>query len=112
MLAWMENLWLAELIRSLPWAFPIAEALHFVGLSLMMGSLAVIDLRLLGFAREMSVRVVHRLLPWTWIGFPINAVTGFLFFITDPTLFTGRRSEPSRAGEHRSRAARTERGSH
>jgi hypothetical protein len=92
MLAWIENLWLSELIRSTPWAFPIAEAFHFVGLCLLMGSLAVIDLRLLGFAREMSVRVIHRLLPWTWIGFTINAVTGFLFFITDPTFYTTNRA--------------------
>jgi hypothetical protein len=92
MLAWIENLWLSELMRSVPWAFPIAEALHFVGLCLLMGALAVIDLRLLGFAREMSVRAIHRLLPWAWIGFSINAITGVLFFITDPPFYYTNRA--------------------
>lgn len=84
MLAWIEGLWLSEMMRALPWAFPICEALHFVGLCLLMGSLAIIDLRLLGFARSMSVRVIHQLLPWAWIGFTINLITGILFLLTDP----------------------------
>jgi hypothetical protein len=87
MLAAIENLWISNLMRDLPWAFPIAEALHFVGLCVLIGSLAIIDLRLLGFGREMSVKVIHRLLPWTWVGFTINAVTGALFFITDPMFY-------------------------
>jgi hypothetical protein len=74
-------------LRSLPWGFPIAEALHFVGLCLLMGSLAVIDLRLLGFGRSLSIRAVHQLLPWAWAGFALNAITGVFFFLNQPTFY-------------------------
>ena len=87
MIAWIESSWLNELMVTLPWAFPICEALHFVGLCLLMGSLAVIDLRLLGFARGMSIQAIHQFLPWTWIGFAINLTTGILFIFSDPSFY-------------------------
>ena len=87
MLSWIENSWLGELMRSLQWAFPISEAFHFVGLALLMGAIAVMDLRLLGFARSVSIKAVHSLVPWAWIGFTINLVTGIFFFFTDPTFY-------------------------
>ena len=87
MIAWIENSWLSEIMNTLPWAFPISEATHFVGLVILMGSIAVIDLRLLGFARSMPARVIHQLLPWAWIGFAINLITGILFYFSNPAFY-------------------------
>lgn len=87
MIAWIEDTWVNEMMVTLSWAFPICEALHFVGLCLLIGSLAVIDLRLLGFARGISIQVIHQLLPWAWIGFAINLITGTLFVFTDPSFY-------------------------
>ncbi len=87
MIAAIENTWIGEFMRAYWWAFPAAEALHFIGLSLLVGSLAVIDLRLLGFARSLSVRAVHQLLLWTWIGFAINLVTGLLFIFAQASFY-------------------------
>jgi hypothetical protein len=69
------------------WAFPLAEAAHFFGLCLLMGSIGIIDLRLLGFARTFSLRAVHQLLTLVWIGFGINLVTGVLFIFTTPDFY-------------------------
>ena len=87
MIAWIENTWLHELMITMQWAFPICEALHFVGLCILMGSIAMIDLRLLGFARSMSAQVIHQLLPWAWIGFAINLTTGTLFYFAGPDFY-------------------------
>lgn len=87
MIAWLENSWLVQSMQLLSWAFPFCEAIHFVGLCLLMGSIAMIDLRLLGFARGMPVTVVHQLLPWAWIGFTINLVTGTYFFLMQPSFY-------------------------
>ena len=87
MLAWLDNSWLAETMRVFQWAFPACEALHFVGLCLLMGSIAMIDLRLLGFAPSLPLRVIHQLLPWAWIGFAINLTTGILFFVAQPFFY-------------------------
>jgi hypothetical protein len=86
-IAAIENTWIGEFMRAYWWAFPAAEALHFIGLSLLVGSLAVIDLRLLGFARNLSVRAVHQLLLWTWIGFAINLITGLLFIFAQASFY-------------------------
>lgn len=79
MLEWIASTWLSRLMTGNTWAFPLAEAAHFFGLCLLIGSIGIIDLRLLGFARSFSLRAVHQLLPLVWIGFSINLVTGILF---------------------------------
>jgi hypothetical protein len=86
-IAAIENTWIGEFMRAYWWAFPTAEALHFVGLSLLVGSLAIIDLRVLGFARNLSVRAIHQLLLWTWVGFAINLVTGLLFIFAQASFY-------------------------
>ena len=87
MLAWIEGSWLGVTLRDFPWAFPAAEILHFTGLCLMLGALIVIDLRLLGFARGLPGRTIRDLMPLVWIGFSINAFTGFLFFVAAPFFY-------------------------
>ena len=76
-----------EWILSSAWLWPAAEVLHFIGLSLLIGSLIVIDLRLFGFLRQLELAVVHKLLKWTLLGFGINVVTGILFIIGDPARY-------------------------
>ena len=45
------------------WAWPIAESLHFIGLSLLVGTIGLFDLRLLGLARGIPIAAMHRLIP-------------------------------------------------
>ena len=71
-------------VLNTPWAWPIAEILHFIGLSILLGSMLLIDVRLAGYWRAMSLSAVHRLLPWAILGFAINLITGALFFFGDP----------------------------
>lgn len=83
----IENSWLGEFMRAHAWAFPACEALHFIGLSMLIGSIAVMDLRLLGFARAVPFRVVHQLLKWAWVGFAINVTTGILFIFAQASFY-------------------------
>ncbi|PWT97377.1 MAG: hypothetical protein C5B51_31440 [Terriglobia bacterium] len=69
------------------WAFPACETLHFIGLCLLSGIAAIVDLRMLGLIRGVSFRALHRLLPWGILGFGVNLVTGILFFVADPTQY-------------------------
>jgi hypothetical protein len=66
------------------WGWPTCETLHFIGLSLLLGCIGVVDLRMLGFAKSMPGGPIHKLVPWAIVGFIINAVTGVLFFIGAP----------------------------
>ena len=87
MIEWIESTWLNAAMNDNAWAFPLAEAAHFFGLCLLIGSISVIDLRLLGFARSFPVRAVHQLLPLVWIGFGINLFTGVLFIFSGPDFY-------------------------
>ena len=66
------------------WGWPIAESLHFIGLSLLIGAIGTFDLRLLGIARRVPIATMHRLVPWGILGFAINITTGLLFLLTEP----------------------------
>jgi hypothetical protein len=60
------------------WAFMMD--LHFVGLVLLIGTVGVLDLRMLGFMKQIPIGALHRLVPWGMAGFGINLVTGILAF--------------------------------
>jgi uncharacterized membrane protein len=68
------------------WAFIMD--LHFLGLVLLIGSVGALDLRIMGFARQLPLEPLHRLVPWALAGFGINVVTGLLAFIGMPEFYT------------------------
>src|SRR5687767_15833213 len=69
------------------WAWPIAESVHFIGLTLLFGSIAAWDLRLLGLAKTVPIAAFHRLVPWAVTGFAINASSGMFFLMTTPNQY-------------------------
>jgi hypothetical protein len=81
---WMESSLLGQWVTATGWVWPAAEIFHFIGLSLLLGSMLIVDLRLLGFFRTISIETTHKLLPWAIAGFVINLVTGTLFLFGDP----------------------------
>lgn len=83
-LLWIESSWLAALVNDNSWVFPTLETLHFIGLILLIGSLMVVDLRLMGVAPDLPVNSVLIFLPWSLLGFAINFITGVMFFVSDP----------------------------
>lgn len=66
------------------WGWPIAECLHFIGLCLLFGAVGMFDLRMLGVARGVQLRALHRLIPFGWVGFALSITTGSFFVLTTP----------------------------
>ena len=66
------------------WAFPTLETIHVIGLVTVLGTIMVMDLRLLGLAsNQVAVTKMSKdTLPWTWAGFVLAALTGSLLFIS------------------------------
>ena len=69
------------------WGWPIVESLHFFGLSLLIGTVGVFDLRLLGLGKGIAIAALHRLVPFGVGGYLINVATGTLFFISAPAQY-------------------------
>jgi hypothetical protein len=79
-------------VTETPWVWPTCETLHFIGLTLLLGVVLLVDLRVLGVMRGVSFASLHRLLPLAALGFGVNVVTGLLFFVGIPHQYTGNRS--------------------
>jgi uncharacterized membrane protein len=67
------------------WAFMMD--LHFIGLALLIGTVGILDLRVLGFEKRLTGASLHRLMPWALAGFGINVLTGTLAFIGMPAYY-------------------------
>jgi hypothetical protein len=87
-LAWIERWPLAVAMRQELWLYPSVEILHILGFVTLVGSIAMLDLRLLGLSRELSVRGLARhLLPWTLGALIVIVPTGLLMFLAHATDF-------------------------
>jgi len=71
------------------WMFPVLEVIHIVGLTIVVGTIAAVDLRLLNMAsRHRSIReLTDETLPFTYAGFATAVLTGLLMFTADATSY-------------------------
>jgi hypothetical protein len=84
----LEASGLGQAMRESLWLYPAAEIVHIVGIGLLFGSIAVLDLRLLGFSRSISVRRLARhVLPWTAGAFLLIVPSGLMMFIAHASDF-------------------------
>lgn len=75
---------LGEWMRSSALAYPIANVVHLLGLVLLVGPIALLDLRLLGFGRSLALPPVSRALTASAVlGLVLLAGAGFLMFAAD-----------------------------
>lgn len=84
-LEWLQSTALAIELRENEWLFPFVEGLHVLAITLVFGSISIVDLRLIGLAsRERSVdQVTRSVLPSTWAAFALAVVTGALLFASN-----------------------------
>ena len=89
LLTWIDASPMAEEIRVSLWLFPALEIAHVAALALVLGSIARVDLRLVGLAsRHRSIAEMSReMLPWTWVGFVLATVFGLLLFVGQPVRY-------------------------
>lgn len=81
---WVETLPLSVAIAESDWLFPTIETVHVLAIALVVGSIGMIDLRLVGWAwRDRRVsELTAEILPWTWASFVVAALSGLLMWIS------------------------------
>jgi hypothetical protein len=82
--AWLRSFRGVGAFMQMTWSWPLAESAHFIGLTMLFGSIAAWDLRLLGMLRDVPALAFHRLIPFAVAGFVVNIATGVLFLMTYP----------------------------
>ena len=65
------------------WAFPVILLIHTLGMGIIVGVSAGIDLRILGMAPALRLAPMEKFLPILWFGFWSNAVTGAMLLTAD-----------------------------
>ncbi len=78
--AWIADTPIAAWVISSVYIWPTLECIHFVSLCVLIGSLLIIDLRLIGFYRERCASMVKFLIRLSLLAFTVNFATGVLFF--------------------------------
>jgi hypothetical protein len=82
---WVYDTPLGELVRSNELLFPWFESVHVLAITLVLGTIVVVDLRLLGVAsrgRPVS-RLIREVLPITWVAFAVAVITGATLFTSN-----------------------------
>lgn len=84
----LEASGLGQAMRQWLWLYPSVEIVHIAGIGLLFGSIAVLDLRLLGFSRSIPARRLARhVLPWTAASFLLIVPSGLMMFVAHATDF-------------------------
>ncbi len=89
LIGFFENSGVADSIRENDNLFPLIESIHVLAISLVVGSILAVDLRLLGFAwvtRPVS-RVSGGILPLTWSAFVVAVLSGGLMLMSNATKY-------------------------
>jgi len=88
-LDWLGSSALASAMNGPEWAFPVVESFHFIGFALLIGTIAIVDLRLLGggMRRQSPADVAQSLKRWTWTGLALMLTTGPAMFSADPRVY-------------------------
>lgn len=75
---WLESWPVSVGIRQSSWMFPAFESVHVIAITLVVGSILVVDLRVLGLAsrRRRVSALSAEILPWTWGAYAIAVVSG------------------------------------
>jgi hypothetical protein len=74
--------------------FPTLEVIHIVGFAVLVGTIAIVDFRLLGIGmrRQKVAELASDLAPWTLIGLTMVLLSGPLMFSSDPDMYYLNRS--------------------
>ena len=71
------------------WSFPLLECIHILGFTLSIGTIAIVDLRMLGVAlfKHSTKDLGKDLAPWTLVGLAVMLISGPLIFSSDPVMY-------------------------
>ena len=80
---------IGDAMNNTEWAFPLAECFHIPAFALSIGTIALVDLRLLGVAlrRESTAKLLRDTEPWTLVGLVIVIFSGAILFLSQTQIY-------------------------
>jgi len=80
---------IADLLNNTEWGFAIVESFHIVFFGVAIGTIMIVDLRLLGlaFPRKTSAKLLDDTWVYTLIGLAVTVLAGMALFLSDPRMY-------------------------
>jgi hypothetical protein len=85
---------IGDAMNNTEWAFPLCECFHIIAFTLSIGTIALVDLRMLGLAMKhtTSAQLLKDTRMWTMAGLTVMLISGPLIFVSDPVLYLHNQS--------------------
>ena len=82
----MPQAWALWALSNIPGFPPIIQSVHILGIAVVMGSIVMLDLRILGFAvpSQQLPEMARRVMPWLWCALASNLFSGSFFVFARP----------------------------
>ena len=86
---WLQDNSFIAAINGTSWTAAALEIVHYFSMFILVGSMVIVDLRVLGFVgrQQDATEIADRLFPWIWISFALNFLSGFLMFAGSATSY-------------------------
>ena len=91
LLKWLQATSPAVFIHKTAWAFTSIELIHVFAIAMVVGTIVIVDLRLLGFGRTKRpfTELSRQVLPYTWAAFVVAVIAGSFLFISQAVAYFG-----------------------
>jgi uncharacterized membrane protein len=86
---WLQDNSFIAVINGTAWTAAATEIVHYFSMFILVGSMVIVDLRVLGLvgSRQDAAQLAGRLFPWIWISLLLNFLSGFLMFAGSATAY-------------------------
>jgi small-conductance mechanosensitive channel len=80
---------IADTLNNTEWAFALAECVHIGGFAISVGTIALVDFRMLnlGLREETAARILRYTEPWTLIALVLVMFSGFALFLSQTSIY-------------------------
>lgn len=85
---WLESTALAEWVRTSLVGYPFVLTAHSIGMAIMVGLVAVVDLRLVGWFQRIPYAALDKVLRVAWYGLAVNVISGAALFTSQAVAYS------------------------
>jgi|SRR5450631_4266011 hypothetical protein len=86
LIGWIESTRPNQVVQTVFWIIPVVQTIHILSVSIVVASMAMLDLRLigLGLSRHSIASLAYRFMPWTWGALVLLLLSGTVLIIGEP----------------------------
>lgn len=88
-LQWLQDRDISQWVALSDWGYPLLLSVHSIGMSAVVGILAMLNIRVLGIRQDIPLAALEKYMAVAWLGFGLNAISGALLFMSAATRLIG-----------------------